>query len=121
MTRHVLIAEDDADMRALVALTLRRDGYFVEEVRDGWALLASLEAPNILLDLVITDIRMPGLSGLDVVERIRTKSESVPVIVMTAFGDEEARATATRLGAVLIDKPFSMDALRTAVCHVLRE
>jgi DNA-binding NtrC family response regulator len=70
--------------------------------------------------LIISDVRMPGVSGLDVLATLRREDWSTPVILMTAFGDLETRAEARRLGAkALFDKPFDVDDLRTAVSWFL--
>ena len=115
----VLVAEDDTEMRWLVAHALRRDGYDVVEARNGDELYRELSMrfvrfgdPN--LDLIVTDVRMPGRSGLDVVELLRKLATDIPLIVMTAFGDDEVRTRAGAAGAVLLDKPFDLADLRAA-------
>jgi two-component system, response regulator, stage 0 sporulation protein F len=118
----VVVGEDDAEMRRLVVQALRRDGYDVGEAGDGTTLLALLHdraARGEHIDLVISDIRMPGCTGLQVLERLRSANDRVPVILMTAFGDEDTRIEAERRGAVLFDKPFLLDDLRRAVGHLL--
>jgi CheY-like chemotaxis protein len=116
----IMVAEDDAAMRDLVVEALSQDGYAVSSVADGAALfdqLGELEAAP--FDLIISDIRMPVCDGLSVVATLRTRQCTTPVILMTAFGDAAARESATRLNAVLLDKPFELDDLRTAVLNML--
>jgi CheY-like chemotaxis protein len=114
----ILLAEDDAEMRALVSGDLRRAGYGVVECVDGAALLRRLHSESrtesLGIDLVIADVRMPGLTGLEVLEHLRSVDPFTPYIVVTAFGDEETRRTARRLGAIaVLDKPFEIrDLLR---------
>jgi DNA-binding response OmpR family regulator len=119
----ILVAEDDPEMRRLVVETLRRDGYEVHEANDGGKLLVHLAQGNRAnydhVDLIVSDIRMPVCTGLQIVEALRNVRCEVPIILMTAFGDEETRALAERLGAVLFDKPFEMDDLRIAVIAML--
>ena len=118
----VVVGEDDGEMRRLVVQALRRDGYAVGEASDGPSLLElmrSQASSGERIDLVISDIRMPGCSGLQVLERLRMANDRVPVILMTAFGDDETRLEAERRGAVLFDKPFLIDDLRKAVGHLL--
>jgi DNA-binding response OmpR family regulator len=119
----VLLAEDDLEMRRLVAETLRRDGYDVLEAEDGGRLLVHLtsqnQRPEPEVDLIISDIRMPIYTGLEVLARLRDARWTVPVILMTAFGDSETRARAEALGAVVFDKPFALDDLRTAVVNLV--
>ncbi|HEV8325337.1 MAG TPA: response regulator [Myxococcota bacterium] len=107
----VLVAEDDHEMRSLLVATLRRDGCVVEEAVDGADLLARLSAG---FDLVISDVRMPGLTGLEVLARLRRAGGSTPFILITAFGDADLHAEARRVGtATVFDKPFDLDDLRT--------
>jgi DNA-binding response OmpR family regulator len=118
----ILLAEDDADMRSLLATALRRDGYQVIEVVDGVALLERLgksvlgRADGGSVDLIIADIRMPSLSGLDVLTRFRRAAGTTPFILITGFGDAGTHLEAARLGAAAVfEKPFDLDELRLAV------
>jgi CheY-like chemotaxis protein len=117
----VLIAEDDLEMRRLVSWAVRRAGYQVVEVEDGKALVNALihsakHAPQTLPDLIISDVRMPGCTGLEVLARLRRVDWSIPVILITAFGDAQAHKEGARLGAAkVLDKPFDVDELCTAV------
>jgi DNA-binding response OmpR family regulator len=122
----VLLAEDDAELRRFLATTLRRDGYEVIEAKNGDELL-SLIGSQILspldrpaIDLVVSDIRMPGQSGLRVLASLRRADWGTPVVLITAFGDRETHEEARRLGAVAVfDKPFDIDDLRTVVMNVI--
>lgn len=117
----VLVAEDDPEMRRLVVEALRKDGHEVQEASDGGRLLVRIaEAfesdPSLaLIDVIVSDVRMPVCSGLDLLERLVEARWRVPFILMTAFGDDDTRRRAEGLGAVLFDKPLSMEALRAAV------
>jgi DNA-binding response OmpR family regulator len=122
----VLVADDDAEMRRLVCDVLLGDGYDVIVVPDGGRLLVTLahefvDAGGVgLADLVVTDVRMPVCSGLQILEQVRAVEWRIPFILMTAFGDAAAREHARSLGALLFDKPFDLDDLRTAVASLLR-
>lgn len=110
------------EMRRLLVQALRRDGYDVSETGDGLSLLALVRERTALgqpVHLVITDVRMPGCSGLQVLERLRGAGDNVPVILMTAFGDEDSRDEAEHYGVVLFDKPFRIDDLRGTVSRIL--
>lgn len=117
----VLVAEDDDDMRHLVAQALRDEGFRVVEARSGWELLgligsAMLERGGNPLDLIITDVRMHGVTGLEVLAGLREHDWSTPVVLMTAFGDPALHAEAGRLGALAVfDKPFDIRALQRLV------
>ena len=119
----VLVVEDDEDIRRLVVNALRSDGYAVDEAADGRNLLIEVEsrhpAASEEIDLIISDIRMPVCTGLQILEALRNAEWTVPVILMTAYGDEATRKTADDLGAVIFDKPFSLGDLRTAVLNLL--
>lgn len=93
-------------------------GYKVEEFATGGAFLESL--PRRLPACAILDIRMPGLSGLDVAQRMRSESLRVPLILITASDDAAIDRLAAVAGAVcLLRKPFSTDKLLDAVCEAL--
>ena len=121
----ILVAEDDVEMRRLVIESLRRDGHDPVDITDGGQLLVHLTNFYRLhpqpdpIDLVVTDIRMPVCSGLEIVQGLRDAEWTTPIIIMTAFGDAETRAQAKSLGAVLLDKPFKMRALRAIVRAML--
>jgi two-component system, response regulator, stage 0 sporulation protein F len=122
----VLLAEDDTEMRALLAAALRQDGLEVVEARDGSALLdrlaEALAADGDLdgYDLIVSDIRMPGHSALDILAGVRRAFRHTPVILITAFGDRVTHERAKRLGAsAVFDKPFDIDDLRAAVYQQL--
>ncbi len=122
----VLLAEDDREMRDLVAIALRLDGAEVVVARDGTELLERLgsmcsePAPRFRYDLIVADIRMPGCTGLQVLEGMRRAGWSTPMILMTPFSDRATRARVEEQRAVLFDKPFDVDDLRTAALHLLR-
>jgi len=120
----VVVADDDEDMRSLVAETFRLDGYTVVEARDGAELLDRLEHafddPRALPDVVVTDVMMPRLSGLGVLDALRRAQLHFPVILMTVLADPSVHIVARRLGAVgVIHKPFDVDDLRTAVMNAV--
>ena len=123
----IVVAEDDFEMRRLVADCLRKEGYEVHEVADGAELLLRIEDSFILrrvpapVDLFVTDIRMPVYTGLEIVSGLREAGMHVPVVIMTAFGNPETRERAEALGAVLLDKPFKMEVLRAVVRRLLRQ
>ena len=121
----VLLAEDDAEMRGIVAEALREDGLEVVELSDGGRLLVDISTRlkagrgDESIDLIVSDIRMPICTGLQILAALRDAHWHTPVILMTAFGDEATRKHAGSLKAVLFDKPFDIDDLRTAVANLL--
>jgi CheY-like chemotaxis protein len=121
----VLVAEDDEEMRRLICSSLRKDGYEVLEAKNGLEFVSFLSAfdsaaaPYVKRDapdLIITDVRMPGLTGLEVLEGLRHLNWSVPVVLITAFGDRETHEEAERLGVVAVfDKPFDLYQFRATI------
>jgi len=114
----VLVADDDAELRELIAFTLAQAGYLVIKASDGSAAvrLFGEESP----DLVVLDINMPGLSGFQVCEAIRARSR-VPVMMLTVRGEEEDLVRALGLGADdYLNKPFSPRTLLARIRALLR-
>lgn len=119
----VLIAEDDAAMRAFLADVLRDDGYEVLEAVDGRELFWFVEFSERLLpvDLIISDLRMPAYSGLEVIEAWAHAQVAHRVVLMSAFPDPDVRRRAQELGAVLLAKPFDVRLLQSLVREKLAE
>jgi CheY-like chemotaxis protein/ribosome-associated translation inhibitor RaiA len=123
---HILLAEDDYEMRRMLAWSLRETGYEVTECDDGYCLMKRLgflepfgKTANI--DLIISDIRMPGVTGMQVLESAKEFEDFPPMILITAFADDLTHAQAQKLGAVaMFDKPFDVDDLLAGVAQVIR-
>ncbi len=117
----LLVAEDNDAMRRLLVITLKKDGYELITAEDGYELIEHIKSPPAFhgrakkFDLIISDLRMPLFSGLDGLRALREKDQTTPMIIITAFGNEETHAEARRLGARVLDKPFDMEALRSAI------
>jgi len=123
----ILLVEDDHDMREMLAGVLRRDGYRVIEAADGddaleWLGMGALEGePSRRPSLLVSDICLPRISGLDLVEGLSLATERVPIVMITGFGDAETHARAVEFGATcVLDKPFEMTEFRLAVRAALR-
>ncbi len=114
----ILLAEDDGEMRRLLALVLRRDGHQVVEARDGGELLEALawtliEPGREDFDLVICEQSLPGVPGLTVLEGLRARDRTTPFILITRNPGLAARAR--RLNAFVLDRPFDVRAIRSAI------
>jgi DNA-binding response OmpR family regulator len=121
---HILLAEDDLEMRSLLALALTQEGYDVIECRDGEELSLCIREASYrnseCVDLIISDIRMPGMSGLGVLKVHGPKPRCPPMIIMTAFGDAATRRQAEQMGAIaFFDKPFGLDELIKKVREIV--
>ncbi len=108
--RKILVAEDERNLREGIAEAFRDAGHEVTEAHDGQQALAALEQQ--VYDLVITDYKMPGCDGLEVLRRARMANDTTPVIMVTAYGTVEGAVQAMRLGAFdYILKPFNLEEL----------
>lgn len=121
----ILVAEDDPEMRRLMLWRLNNAGFETVECSDGWQLLDHLGNPVLSgepdnYDLIVSDIRMPGVTGLEVLEGIHEAEWFVPMILITAFGNDEVHRQANELGAAaMFDKPFDIDDLITKIREIL--
>lgn len=113
MTMKLLITEDDATIREGICAYLSEFGYEIIEACDGREALSKFESNKI--DLMILDIQIPFINGLDVLRKIREKS-NLPVLILTAFSDEEFKITAfSNLADGYIEKPFSLPVLKARI------
>ncbi len=116
----ILLIEDDLSARAAFEKVLRKAGYDVRAVGRGEDGLA--EIARQAFDLVVTDFKLPGLSGLDLISRLRASHPTLPVIMMTAHGTTETAIEATKLGAYeYLVKPFEPDELLDLVASVVQQ
>jgi len=114
----LLVADDDPGLRESLERTLTRAGYRVVVASDGRAALERLQAGG--LDLVLTDLKMPGLTGREVLRAAKALSPDVDVIVLTAFGTVEEAVNAMKAGAYdFITKPFRGEQLLKVVAKAL--
>jgi CheY-like chemotaxis protein len=114
----ILLAENNRELRRLLAFVLRGDQHQVVEAADGGQLLDALASLIIdgdrnQFDLIISQQRIPGIPGLSVLAGLRARNRTTPFVLMT--GDASIQAHARRLGGVILDKPFNVQSLRTAV------
>jgi CheY-like chemotaxis protein len=117
----VLVVDDDSDMRELVTSRLTSEGYDVREAASGSELLRAVQSmrldrwPLDAVDLIVLDNRMPGMTGLDAVRKLRGAHWETPAILMTAFPDADVKREAAALGVTLLPKPFSLELLSIAI------
>lgn len=110
--RTVLVADDEANLRKVLSAMLRREGYEVLTAQDG------LEAAALLgqADVLLTDLKMPGLNGLALLERARREHPGLPVVMLTAHGTVDTAVHAMKLGAFdYLTKPFDRDELQLVI------
>lgn len=112
----ILLAEDDAAARDLVQRALGLEGHEVVVTQDGLEALEKVQAAPARIDLLITDVQMPGLDGIALVEKALAVNPKLRVVMMSGFADELGRAghlksTISRI----ITKPFTLEQIRSAV------
>lgn len=115
----ILLVDDEQSVRAIVLKILRRARYTVIEAESGEAALEIAEQHKGKIDLVITDMFMPGLRGPEVVERLAPKRPGLRALFMSGYADQDAR-TGVPAGANFLNKPFSGQELAKAVEAVLK-
>jgi two-component system KDP operon response regulator KdpE len=119
----VLVVDDEPPIRRLLRTSLRAQGYHVIEAETGRAALDVIK--NERLEIVILDLGLPDLNGIEVIRRLRTSGSKIPIIVLSSRGDERGKVEALDLGADdYVTKPFGMAELvariRTALRHRLQ-
>jgi DNA-binding NtrC family response regulator len=121
-TPRIVLAEDDAELRRLLATKLRKRGYEVVDMGTGERLAQYLIVEGRLADtdLIVSDIRMPGLSGMDMLAYLGIRGEFPPVVLITGFGDWRVHEEAMKLGALTVfDKPLDLDDLVTWITDAI--
>src|SRR5689334_14988088 len=117
--KQILVVDDEANLRRVLSAQLARDGYDVHTAEDGEAGLAFLREHHI--DLVITDLRMPKVDGMDLLRAALRDDPSRPVVMLTAHGTVDNAVEALKTGAFdYITKPFDQNEVRTIVRKALR-
>ena len=117
----VLVAEDDADLREVLAASLARSGHRVLQARDGAEALAAIEREQV--DLLVLDLVMPNIDGYEVLARLKSDNQHarIPVVVVSGAGDSSNELRSLRLGAnVFLTKPIEAAALTEEVTRLLR-
>lgn len=113
MPPRLLVVDDEAALRGVLVEVLRDEGYFVQEAPDGADALRIVDATTI--NLVLSDVRMPGMSGFHLAEELRRRSPATSIILMSC----DRRVPSGDLTPFL-DKPFELDALIALVAHTLK-
>jgi nitrogen regulation protein NR(I) len=117
--KQILVVDDEANLRRVLAAQLVRDGYEVHTAEDGEAGLAFLREHHI--DLVISDLRMPRLDGMELLRASLREDPHLPVVLITAFGTVDTAVEALKTGAFdYVTKPFDKDEVRAIVQKALR-
>jgi len=117
---HILLAEDKAELRLMLCKALTKEGYRVTDVADGEAAVQQARSSN--FSLVLTDLKLPGRTGLEVLRGIREHSPQLPVILMTAYGSIEEAVQAMKEGAFdFIQKPLDLTHLTLLIARAIQQ
>ncbi|MDH4100918.1 MAG: sigma-54 dependent transcriptional regulator [Nitrospirota bacterium] len=116
----ILIVDDERSMRDLLLIMLKREGYDVTVAETGEEALAALKRE--IFDLVITDIKMPRITGLDILKAVKEVSPDTLVIMITAFASAETAVEAMKIGAYdYITKPFKVDEIKLVIKNAIEK
>ena len=119
MKPSILIVDDEPNVRLTYRTALETEGLEVREAPDGRTALDALSERQ--FDLAILDMRMPEVSGLELLESMRGKGIQTPVVIITAYGDVPHAVRALKLGAIdFLEKPLTPETLRAMVAEILR-
>lgn len=119
--RSILVAEDDSGTRRIVERILQHAGYRVTTAADGTEAMALLDAATTSFDFVLTDVMMPGHTGLEIADRARALSPGTPVLLMTGYAEEQlGDLLSGRPEREVITKPFSGSALTLRIAELLQ-
>jgi DNA-binding NtrC family response regulator len=118
--KRILVVDDEKSMREVLSIMLRKEGYQVEEASSGDEALGLLEAKNVTL--MLTDLKMPGMGGLELIARAKELEPGLVVITMTAFASLESAVEALRHGAFdYITKPFRVEEITASIQRALEQ
>ena len=116
----ILVVDDEAGVRGSLVGILGDEGYAAEAVESGEAALTALESRR--YDLLLLDVWLPGMDGLEVLARVRTLDPEVPVVVISGHGSIETAVKAVRMGAQdFVEKPLALEKTLLVVKNALRQ
>ncbi|MEW6381036.1 MAG: response regulator [bacterium] len=120
ISKRVLVVDDEQNSREGLSKILTKEGYTVHTAENGKKAL--IEAENNNFDLIITDLRMPEMDGIEVLEKLRKKNKNIGVVIVTAYGEVNSYLKAMNLGAFeYLNKPIHLEELRRVINKALRE
>ena len=118
MKPRILIVDDEVSIREFLEIMLKKEGYDPTSVSDGQAALDILKKKS--FDLIISDLQMPGITGLELLKQVKDQDPEILFMMITAFGSTETAVEAMKLGAYdYITKPFKIDEVRINIAHGL--
>ncbi len=116
----ILIVDDEPNVRLVLRTALGSVGYEVGEAEDGAKALEQLTSGQTSFDLILLDLQMPKMDGMELLSRLRDAGSAIPVVILTAHGSIPEAVAAMKLGAIdFLTKPMTPEALRRAVAEVI--
>ena len=116
--KNILVVDDDMSVRTTFSSVLRQEGYRVTAVKNGYEAIKAIDEES--FDLALVDLRMPGMDGIEVLEKIKTRRPQTRVIIFTGYGSITTAVEAMRKGATdYLNKPFSPHELKAGVKKAL--
>ena len=112
--KNILVVDDDMSVRTTFSSVLRQEGYRVTAVKNGYEAIKAIDEES--FDLALVDLGMPGMDGIEVLEKIKTRRPQTRVIIFTGYGSITTAVEAMRKGATdYLNKPFSPHELKVGV------
>ena len=116
--KNILVVDDDMSVRTTFSSVLRQEGYRVTAVKNGYEAIKAIDEES--FDLALVDLGMPGMDGIEVLEKIKTRRPQTRVIIFTGYGSITTAVEAMRKGATdYLNKPFSPEELKAGVKKAL--
>ena len=116
--KNILVVDDDMSVRTTFSSVLRQEGYQVTAVKNGYEAIKAIDEES--FDLALVDLRMPGMDGIEVLEKIKSGRPQTRVIIYTGYGSVTTAVEAMRKGAAdYLNKPFSPNELKAGVKKAL--
>jgi DNA-binding NtrC family response regulator len=117
---NILVVDDDMSVRIIFSSVLRQEGYRVTAVKNGYEAIKAMDEES--FDLALVDLRMPGLDGIEVLEKIKGRRPQTRVIIFTGYGSIITAVEAMKRGATdYLNKPFSPNELKAGVKKALED
>ena len=120
MTKEILIVDDQPGIRLLLNEVFKKEGYVTHLAPNGIEALKIFDQQHI--DCVLLDMKIPGMNGIEILQKLKEKNKDIPVMMMTAYGEQDLIDEALRLGAShYFTKPFNIFDVSNEVGNVLRK
>jgi DNA-binding NtrC family response regulator len=121
VSERILVVDDEPGIRRIIARILLDEGFLVHEAGDGFEALRLINAGHVSLDMVVSDIVMPRLNGIELFQELSHSRPGLPIILISGFGTEELAQRGIASPCAVLSKPFSSDRLIAEVRRCIAE